>query len=445
MPANLKAYVRDHPLKLDQEYFEEVQSKLPLGNGKRKAAADTTATDTASNSSNNSHRSRKQSRTAAVTEADADGADIDMADATTVTTADVNATACWVCCDRCNEWHETPASAHIQLSEKWYCEMNNWLPGKVVCKATAAAAAAAGSSVHASATVSAATAATVAAAVSSVQASAAASTTTATTEATAQPADTDDSAHDSTVADVSTERADSASEVFVYSVTGTRGVLKLSCNMQIDCEQLGDDNNSSDLDDDDSDIDEHDSDDDAENSANSDADDDAPVCTVVQCDKCSSTFASQARLAQHKCAGAQLMQDVGSCALRYLMQRLDDGSMIVTTRETHQLSSHIQQQPQTEQQPAVAPAAGTLTAGWAVRPPRGSVYGANYLNRFAAEIDGMFAAGNANSGVKMSAAQMLGELQRRHAGRYDLPSESDIGRRISKLSSDKKQAQDDDY
>jgi hypothetical protein len=45
----------------------------------------------------------------------------------------------------------------------------------------------------------------------------------------------------------------------------------------------------------------------------------------------------------------------------------------------------------------------------------------------------------------VSAAQMLGELQRRHAGRYDLPSESDIGRRISKLSSDKKQAQDDDY
>jgi hypothetical protein len=443
--GNVEPYVQEHTLKLDLEYFERLQVAHPLGINKRKAAAATTAaTSTVNSSDHSSQRSRKQPKTAAVAAAD-DDEDVDVAEAA-VASADVSNTDCWVCCDRCDKWHLRPASVQMELPEIWYCEMNDWSPDKVVCRGTAAAAAAA---------------------VSGVQGAnnAAATTTAATTEApatssaftapqqqpTVTPADTEVSEQDKTAARVSAVPADSASKSFVYPVTGTIEVLKLSCNMQLDCSQA-DGDSGSDLDDDDSDIDEYDSDDDAKSSADSDterrdSDDEesqhAPLCTVVQCAQCGTRCSSQARLAQHKCAGAQLMQDVGSRALRYLMQCIDNGSMLVTTRESHQLGSHIQQQQLPQQQPAPAPR--TLTAGWAQGPPIGKVYGATYIKKFAVDIDSMFAAGNANSGVKKSAAQMLIELQRQYPDRYDLPSESDIARRISKLSTNKKQAQDDDY
>lgn len=72
--------------------------------------------------------------------------------------------------------------------------------------------------------------------------------------------------------------------------------------------------------------------------------------------------------------------------------------------------------------------------GWARRPKRGEMYGANYVPRYEKDILRMFEAGNDNKARKMNAAEMLEHLQRSYADRYDLPCENHIRSKIGEYT-----------
>lgn len=72
--------------------------------------------------------------------------------------------------------------------------------------------------------------------------------------------------------------------------------------------------------------------------------------------------------------------------------------------------------------------------GWARRPKRGEMYGANYVPRYEEHILGMFVAGNDNKSKKKNAAEMVEELRRLFPNKYDLPCENHIQSKIGEFS-----------
>lgn len=71
-------------------------------------------------------------------------------------------------------------------------------------------------------------------------------------------------------------------------------------------------------------------------------------------------------------------------------------------------------------------------AGWAVRPQKGSMYGAKYIGPFRAEIQELFCRGKVSSAERKGPGGMLEVLRLRYPDRFDLPSENEIRQEITK-------------
>ncbi|KAJ8566316.1 hypothetical protein ON010_g6810 [Phytophthora cinnamomi] len=63
-----------------------------------------------------------------------------------------------------------------------------------------------------------------------------------------------------------------------------------------------------------------------------------------------------------------------------------------------------------------------LNPGWAKRPPKGSMYGANYTSAYKHDIDELFQRGVTDSLMKYGPGKMLEELQIRYPDRFNMPS-----------------------
>ncbi|EGZ08075.1 hypothetical protein PHYSODRAFT_306159 [Phytophthora sojae] len=74
-----------------------------------------------------------------------------------------------------------------------------------------------------------------------------------------------------------------------------------------------------------------------------------------------------------------------------------------------------------------------LEQGWARRPAKGCMYGANYVAFYKADIARLFQQGVANKSDKLGPRRMLESIQEKYPWRFDFPSSSQIRAEISKL------------
>jgi hypothetical protein len=79
-----------------------------------------------------------------------------------------------------------------------------------------------------------------------------------------------------------------------------------------------------------------------------------------------------------------------------------------------------------------------LKQGWAIRPPKGKMYGAKYVKLYAGEILEMFVCGEKNTSEKLGPSRMLEKLKMKHPKCYNLPSENDIRGEVSRLIQSRK-------
>jgi len=79
-----------------------------------------------------------------------------------------------------------------------------------------------------------------------------------------------------------------------------------------------------------------------------------------------------------------------------------------------------------------------FSAGWAIRPKQGAMYGPKNIDAFADEIKQLFDAGEIDKANKKGPAQMLEHLLRTYPRNYLLPTENEIRVEISKLMNQKK-------
>lgn len=70
-------------------------------------------------------------------------------------------------------------------------------------------------------------------------------------------------------------------------------------------------------------------------------------------------------------------------------------------------------------------------SGWAKGPKVGERYGASYVERFRAELQGWFNEGRLDKGKKISSAIMVERLKAKYPARLDLPTEDGVKKFIS--------------
>ncbi|KAE8975172.1 hypothetical protein PF011_g24583 [Phytophthora fragariae] len=79
--------------------------------------------------------------------------------------------------------------------------------------------------------------------------------------------------------------------------------------------------------------------------------------------------------------------------------------------------------------------------GWAIRPPKGKMYGAKYIKLYTGEILEIFVCGEKNTSEKLGPSRMLEKLKVKYPNRFNLPSENDIRGEVSRLIQSRKRKQ----
>lgn len=85
-----------------------------------------------------------------------------------------------------------------------------------------------------------------------------------------------------------------------------------------------------------------------------------------------------------------------------------------------------------------------MRRGWAKRPRWGEGLGTNTINEFKGQLKSWFDIGSAEPARKISAARMHRMLEGMHPTRYDLTTENQIKRYITKLSGEEKTKRKED-
>lgn len=159
----------------------------------------------------------------------------------------------------------------------------------------------------------------------------------------------------------------------------------------------------------------------------------------LMCQICRRMFANRRASGRHICKGVVGRRDLQYFALKYAIERIDqhDSSFQVIQMRNdaaHNVAafsilSDIQEYD------------NILTCGWACTPRHGQMYGQKYIGPFKEEILNMFIEGENDKAQRRGPGRMLEALKRKHPGRLDLPSETEIRQAITMLMDKNKKGQ----
>lgn len=160
-------------------------------------------------------------------------------------------------------------------------------------------------------------------------------------------------------------------------------------------------------------------------------------CVGTVCNTCGRYFASDAFRDRHICRGSSQRYDLKSNAIRYAYKLIEAGEIdyIDTTKQEQNQNidkNRDMRDHYTNITNDFEPV--SFKKGWAIRPSVGRIYGAKYIDKYKGDIDDMFEQGYIDKRNKMAPGRMLEALRSKYKGVLDIPSESEIRKRITALN-----------